>query len=62
MVRPRSHVHVHPLAFQESTERWIVGGLAAVVAVLWCFVIPLELVLHDSGGPVASQATAPAAR
>ena len=50
-----------PLAFRESTERWVVGVLATVVAVLWCFVIPLEVVLHDSGAPVASETAAPAA-
>ena len=43
-----------PLAFREATERWLVAVLATVVAVLWCFVIPLEFVLHDpSTGPVA---------
>ena len=50
-----------PLAFRESTERWVIGVLATVVAVLWCFVIPLEIVLHDSGGPVGSQTAVPAA-
>ena len=51
-----------PLAFRESTERRLVASLAIVVAVVWCFVLPLGYVLHDSGGPaVAAQATGPAA-
>ena len=36
-----------PLAFRETTERWLVAVLATVVAVVWCFVIPLEIVLHE---------------
>ena len=45
-----------PLAFRETTERWLVAVLATVVAVVWCFVIPLEIVLHDpSAGPVAAR-------
>ena len=52
-----------PLAFREATERRLVAALAVVVAVVWCFVLPLELVLHDSGSPaVGATATKPAAQ
>jgi hypothetical protein len=50
-----------PLAFRETTERCLVAALAATVAVVWVFVIPLELVLHDpSTEPVAAQPAEPA--
>ena len=50
-----------PLAFRETTERWLEAALAAIVAVVWVFVIPLELVLHDpSTGPVAAHTAEPA--
>jgi hypothetical protein len=35
-----------PLASREETERWVVAALATIVAVVWCLVLPLELVLH----------------
>jgi hypothetical protein len=34
-----------PLALREPAERWLVAALAAIVAVVWCLVLPLELVL-----------------
>jgi hypothetical protein len=40
-----------PLAFRPETERWLVAVLASLVAVVWCFVIPLEIVLHDPAVP-----------
>ena len=52
-----------PLALRETTERRLVAVLATVVAVVWCFVIPLELVLHDPGaGPVSSRTAKQAGR
>jgi hypothetical protein len=51
-----------PLAFREATERRVVAALAAVCAVVWLVVIPLELVLHDRASrPVGPQAQ-PAAK
>jgi hypothetical protein len=50
-----------PLAFRETTERWLIAALATMVAVLWLFVIPLEIVLHDSASPAAATPTANAA-
>ena len=45
-----------PLAFREETERWVVGVLATIVAVVWVVVIPLELVMHEHGNAqVAAQ-------
>ena len=35
-----------PLALRDTTERWLIATLVAFVAVLWCFVLPLEFVLH----------------
>ena len=40
-----------PLAFREETERWLIATLAVIVAVVWCCVIPLEIVLHGSSAP-----------
>ena len=34
-----------PLALREPAERWIVALLTALVAAVWCFVLPLEIVL-----------------
>ena len=34
-----------PLALRDSTERWLVAMLVALVAALWCVVIPLEVAL-----------------
>ena len=33
------------LAFREATERWLVATLATLVAALWLFVLPLEILL-----------------
>ena len=44
-----------PLAFRGATERWLVATLCTVVAVTWCFVIPLEILLHGSGARPAAQ-------
>jgi len=35
-----------PLALRDTSERWLIAILVAFVAVLWCFVLPLEFVLH----------------
>jgi hypothetical protein len=52
-----------PLAFREATERRVVAALAAVCAVVWLVVIPLELVLHaranDPVTPAQTAATPP---
>ena len=36
-----------PLALRDTTERWLIAMLVAFVSVLWCFVLPLEFVLHS---------------
>ena len=38
-----------PLAFKPATERWLVLVLSTIVASVWLFVIPLELLLHERG-------------
>jgi hypothetical protein len=49
-----------PLAFREETERWIVLTLASIVAVVYLFVIPLEIVMHERGSRAAAKITPPA--
>ena len=44
-----------PLAFRGATERWVVATLCTVVAVTWCFVIPLEFLLGSRTPPAAAQ-------
>jgi hypothetical protein len=34
-----------PLALRAPAERWVVALLATLVAAVWCFVLPLEIVL-----------------
>ena len=38
-----------PLAFREETERRIVATLVVIVAIVYVFVIPLEIVMHERG-------------
>ena len=49
-----------PLAFREETERWVVATLATIVAVLYVFVIPLEIVMHERGNQAVVAKTPPA--
>jgi len=35
-----------PLVFREATERRVIVVLAAICAVVWLLVIPLEFALH----------------
>jgi len=49
-----------PLAFREETERWIVAAPATIVPVVYVFVIPLEIVMHERGGRTVAKPTLPA--
>ena len=51
-----------PLAFRESTERWLVASSRRSSPSLWCVVIPLEIVLHESGRGAAATQIAKARR